>query len=158
MTPSRVMVLNTTRANKHEVRYEGPFLIVRRNRGGAYTLRGKDGTEYQRPPSQLKLIQQDSIDIEPPHSYIEAQMQQILDHRTTTDGIEYLVKWKDLPASFNQWVPERNISGLSTIQSYWRKSGKVRPTTSVTPITPGTPSIPTHQPNKRVRFNLKFSH
>ena len=49
-----VMVLNETRTSKTEPRYEGPFLILTRNKGGAYLLQGKDGSIYKRSANQMK--------------------------------------------------------------------------------------------------------
>ena len=55
---SLVMGKDDTRANKTGAPYEGPLLVIRRNNGGAYILKGKDGSEYQRVANQMKLINQ----------------------------------------------------------------------------------------------------
>jgi transposase InsO family protein len=39
-----VMVRDENRNGKSEPRYEGPFTILRRNKGGVYVLKGRDGT------------------------------------------------------------------------------------------------------------------
>jgi hypothetical protein len=121
-----VMVLNTTRTNKNEVRYEGPLIVLRRNRGGAYILKGKDGTEYTRPPSHLKVVSQNTIEIDPPHSYIQAQIDRIIDHRIVDGKNQYLIKWSKMPDTYNQWVEEVNINGTVKIQDYWRDKNKLK--------------------------------
>ena len=120
-----VMVLNTTRTNKNEVRYEGRLIVLRRNRGGAYILKGKDGTEYTRPPSQLKVVSQNTIEIDPPHSYIQAQKDKVIDHRIVDGKNQYLIKWSKMPDTYNQRVDEVNINGTVKIQDYWRHRNKL---------------------------------
>src|SRR5690606_1098821 len=40
---SYVMTIDSTRGNKLEPRYEGPFLVVRRTKGGSYILQDLTG-------------------------------------------------------------------------------------------------------------------
>ena len=47
---------DTSRQKKSDPPYEGPFIVIRRNNGGAYILKGKDGSEYQRVANQMKFI------------------------------------------------------------------------------------------------------
>jgi hypothetical protein len=116
-----VVVLNNTRKNKNEVRYEGPFIVVRRNKGGAYILKGKDGTVYVRPPSQMKLISQEPIEMDaPPPSYINARIDHIKSHRIKDGSTQYLIQWFNIPDSYSQWVDEKNVNRTVKIQQYWR--------------------------------------
>jgi hypothetical protein len=57
-----VMAVNFTRKYKMEPRYEGPYKVIRRNRGGAYVLMDRDGEVLGRnyAPSQLKMVLSDS--------------------------------------------------------------------------------------------------
>ena len=52
------MMLDKTRESKWDPVYEGPFVVVRKNRGGAYVLRDRLGETLKRtvPADQLKLI------------------------------------------------------------------------------------------------------
>ena len=73
-----VMVKDETRPDKITTRYEGPFTVIRRNQGGAYILKGADGTEYIRPPGVLKLVHQDLVI--PGLPGIVAHVDKILEH------------------------------------------------------------------------------
>ena len=55
---TRVMLRVYARNNKLEPRYDGPFTVIRRNRGGAYILANSNGVRHHSPvaPSHLKLI------------------------------------------------------------------------------------------------------
>lgn len=50
----KIITKDELRTVKTQPRYTGPFVIKRRNRGGAYILSGPDGCEYRRPPENLK--------------------------------------------------------------------------------------------------------
>ncbi len=54
-----VMMLDVTRESKWKPKYEGTFVVVRKNRGGAYVLRDHLGEILKRavPPDQLKTRQ-----------------------------------------------------------------------------------------------------
>jgi hypothetical protein len=123
---ARVFVKDELRSKKDD-RYEGPFTIIRRNQGGAYVLKGPDGTEYTRPPSVLKLAHPD-IKL-PTHGRpgIIAAVQKILDHKEENNSTLYLVKWKDLPNSYNQWVPQHDFNDIGPIRTYYRSMGKNEP-------------------------------
>jgi transposase InsO family protein len=114
---AQVMILDKLRAQKSDPRYTGPFTIIRRNRGGSYVMTGPDKTEYTFPPSVIKLISQNPIT--PDHQ--SAVVDKILDHRKLgSNQYEYLVKWKKLPASLNQWVLYKNFDELTPIHQYWK--------------------------------------
>jgi transposase InsO family protein len=118
---SLVMVRDELRLDKVSPRYEGPFEVVRRNRGGSYLLKGTDGTTYSRPACALKLVYQQPVDALP-SDHVEVET--ILDHRpnssSATDNSEYLVKWKGRSATLNQWVPASDFDGPALIAAYFK--------------------------------------
>jgi hypothetical protein len=121
-----VMVFDDIRASKTEPRYTGPFLVIRRTTGGSYLLKGPDGTEYRRAPSQLKLVTQNSVSPDTTSTAVD----KILDHRLLTlddsdrREHEYLVKWYKLSDDHNQWVHERSFDDLTPIRRYWKSLDK----------------------------------
>jgi transposase InsO family protein len=89
---SLVMVKDDTRENKSDPPYEGPFIVIRRNSGGAYILKGKDGSEYQRVANQMKFINKtDNID-----SFVDSSLQEIQKIIAKVDEDHFIVKFKGL--------------------------------------------------------------
>ena len=135
---AQVMIKDELRTSKMQPRYTGPYTVKRRNQGGAYILFGKDGTEYTRPPSVLKLVSQDPVSAD---TSVAVEVQSILDDKTIHDVPHYLVKWKNRPAAFNQWVKETDFHDLGAIQQYIRtknscltrkrKDSNIKPTRTV---------------------------
>jgi hypothetical protein len=126
-----VMILDTMRNDKTSSRYTGPFRVIRKNRGGAYIIEQHDGTQTTRPPSQLKRL--GFLDNEFSKA---AVVESILEHRKDTDGSDhYLVKWKDLPDTLNEWVAYQDFYDPAPILKYWKTKGLPipNPHTSVPP-------------------------
>lgn len=97
-------------------RYEGPYKVVRRTRGGTYVLAEGDGTLLRRnyAPNQLKMIQLPTEDL--PQTY---EVEAVLDSRKTDQGAqEYLVKWRGYSAAHNTWEPVDNFQDLKIIEEY----------------------------------------
>ncbi len=84
-----------TRESKWDPVYEGPFTVVRKNRGGAYVLKDKLGKLKRTVPADhLKLVvrQGEKAAIEDP-TY---EIKEIADHRQNKNGkMSYYVIWKD---------------------------------------------------------------
>jgi len=124
---SSVMMLDVTRESKWDPVYEGPFTVVRRNKGGAYILKDRLGEVLKRtvPPDQLKLVIRDG-DV----AAIEEtsfKIDKITKHRTTKGGkFEYFVEWKDKSIE-SGWEPVSNFDDIHCIKKYWKT---VRPTRS----------------------------
>jgi hypothetical protein len=110
-----VMVMDDLRSSKMEPRYTGPYLILRRNKGGAYILKANDDTEIKRAPSQMKLVYQDAI-----APSVLAEVDQILDHKELNNKTYYLTKWKRQSSSLNQWVASDDFQDLAPIRKYWK--------------------------------------
>jgi hypothetical protein len=110
-----VMAVDELRSNKTAPRYTGPFMILGRSRGGAYRLKGPDGTLYSRPPSSLKLVsaQMEFND----HS---AEVDYIVDHRRDRSGTAYLVKWKNSPSTAQEWIMDNAFDNQNPITVYWK--------------------------------------
>jgi hypothetical protein len=116
MAGSVVMVRDETRNDKVTPRYEGPFTVIRRNQGGAYVLKNALGEEFVRPPSVLKLVHQD-LKI-PGLPGVAAEVDKILDHKEMGEETHYLVHWKKLPSSLDEWVPHSEFNDLGPILIY----------------------------------------
>jgi hypothetical protein len=116
-----VYIKNDLRGAKSDQKYEGPFTILRRTRGGSYILQGPEGTEYTRSASQLKLGAQDAVNIPAPNT-TTAEVQKIVSHRqmerNNPNTLEYQVKWKGFPDTFNSWIPVLDLNAQDAIKKY----------------------------------------
>ena len=113
-TGASVMLVDRVRKNKRESKYVGPYIIVRRSRGGAYVLKDAMGDILDRhvPLDQLKLLskqQQNNNNI--------FEVQSIMNHKGMDGDYQYLVKWKgyDEPT----WEPQANFLDHTVIKKYW---------------------------------------
>jgi hypothetical protein len=89
---STVMAVDPIKGGSLSPRYEGPFTVVRKNKGGAYILKDGTGSLLGRKyaPSQLKLVYEDS------DSFLAYEVEKILDVRRISEGTwEYFTKWKN---------------------------------------------------------------
>jgi hypothetical protein len=111
-----VMVKDETRNDKNSPRYEGPFTVVRRNQGGAYVLRNNLDEELVRPPNVLKLVHHDLKVSGLPG--IAAEVDRILDHKEVEGETHYLVHWKKLSSTLDQWVPHSEFLDIGPILLY----------------------------------------
>ena len=111
-----VMVRDETRNDKNSPRYEGPFTIVRRNKGGVYVLRNNLDEEFVRPPNVLKLVHHDLKVSGLPG--IAAEVDKILAHKEVEGETHYLVHWKKLSSTLNQWVPHSEFMDIGPILLY----------------------------------------
>lgn len=121
-----VMMLDKTRGSKWDPVYEGPFIIVRRNRGGAYVLRDKVGETLKRtvPSDQLKLIHRKGDDAV--FDMPSLKIKNIASHRTGENKTtEYLVVWKD-PHTEPSWEPVSNFDDINVIKKYWSEKRPTR--------------------------------
>ena len=116
---SYVMATDPVRENKLSPLHEGPYKVVRRNRGGAYILMDHDNVLLRRnyAPSQLIAVPKPSqpIDNEQVHT-----VERIVDHRKTRGKLQYLVKWRDFSETYNSWEPESSFFDPLPITIYWR--------------------------------------
>jgi hypothetical protein len=120
------MVANQLKNSKWEVDREGPFQIVRQNKGGAYILRDALGEEMEKKytvemlsPIDEQLTAKNAMG----HPLTEGpscEVQTVLDHKETSDGYKYLVKWKGFDISENSWVKGSDFDSLKPINKYWK--------------------------------------
>ncbi len=114
-----VMVLDDTKKGKSEPKYEGPFTVIRRNKGGVYVLKGRDGSTYTRPGNVLKVVSPDILGDVPNEEQIDV-VQWIEDHKTGLDGEAYYqVKWKGTKQK--SWVKHSDFNDHGPIRKYWQK-------------------------------------
>ena len=117
---STVMITDHTRANKFEPKYIGPYIVVRRSRGGAYVLKDMTGDQLDRrvPPDQMKLLHRTARqkDTDEPTYEVES----VIDHRGNPGQYEYFVKWKNYNDEHNSWEPAVNFLDDKCIQDYWK--------------------------------------
>ena len=118
-----VMTTNKNKKNKLEAQYEGPYMIIRRNKGGAYILQDTDGTVMPRnyTPSELKIISQDPN--EQGKSFV---IEKILKHRGDPQNYEYKVKWKNFSKEHNTWEPAANFDDRTIIDAYWTRQAEAQ--------------------------------
>jgi hypothetical protein len=110
-----VMVKDELRKGKSAPRYEGPFTVVRRTAGGAYEIRGPDGTLYKRPPSVLKLVDPGIVDRRPG---LVAEVSKILDEKIVNEEPWYLVHWKGTSSNLDSWVAEVDFIDHEPIRTF----------------------------------------
>ena len=121
---SVVMMIDKTQESKWDPKYEGPFVVVRKNRGGAYVLKDRLRETLKRtvPVDQLKLISrhEDDAVIQVP----SFEVKKVTNHRyNAKKKLEYYVEWKD-PKLIPGWEPVENFDDVNIIKQYWKQ---VRP-------------------------------
>src|SRR5579871_2509182 len=118
---SYVMIIDEIRRSKLDLKYEGPFKIIRRNHGGSYILQDNDGTLLPRnyPPLALKLISQDPIISDQAY-----EVQAILNHKDKGANHYYLVRWKGFDKSYDSWELVENFNDHAVIDKYWKRHNK----------------------------------
>lgn len=116
---THVMVRLKHRPNKLAPLYEGPYTVVRKNRGNSYELKDELGELLHRNyvPSELKIVTIDESTIEDELYEVE----DIRDHRGEPGEREYLVKWVGYGERANTWQTADDFTDPSIIQKYWKK-------------------------------------
>jgi hypothetical protein len=116
---THVMVRLKHRPNKLAPLYEGPYTVVRKNRGNSYELKDELGELLHRNyvPSELKIVTIDESAIENELYEVE----DIRDHRGQPGEREYLVKWVGYGERANTWQKADDFTDPNIIQKYWRK-------------------------------------
>ncbi|KAF9429539.1 hypothetical protein BGZ76_001200 [Entomortierella beljakovae] len=115
---SVVMTLDPISGSKLLPKYEGPYLVVDRNRGGAYILQDATGEKLKRryAPSQMKLVLNDELDAN------AFTVDHIISHSPISDSqseVLYQVRWKGFDASHDTWEPYSSFIETQCIRDYW---------------------------------------
>jgi hypothetical protein len=121
---SPVMVKLPNRTTKLAPLYEGPYIVVRKTRGGSYVLKDETNELLHREyvPSELKMVSIDETFLE--EEFFEVA--EIRDHRDTFNGREYLVKWVGYGERENSWLQASAFSSPTPIKKYWDKMRELK--------------------------------
>ena len=114
------MVVNQERSKKTDATYEGPYLVDKRNTGGAYILRDTVSGEIidrRFPPCLLKQV---TVSQPPDNIY---EVEDIRSHRIESDGsYMFLVKWVGYGSDDDSWENESVFDNPRTISNYFNSS------------------------------------
>jgi hypothetical protein len=101
--------------------WEGPYIVVRRTRGGAYVLRDATNSELAQlvPVSQLRLVSYEGN--LSPDSF---EVDHIVTHRGPPAKREYLIGWKGFAPEYDSWVADGGINALECVTRYWQTQGR----------------------------------
>ena len=118
---STVMLKDVTRSNKFEPKYVGPYIVLRRSRGGAYVLRDLTGDVLDRrvPGDQLKLVSKKARAKDKDPKAVVYVVNKVIDHRGSPGAYEYLVNWSGYSDSDNTWEPATSFLDDAVIKRYW---------------------------------------
>ena len=108
------------RGGKFSFYFEGPYKVVKRNRGGAYLLLDHDGVLLHRSYAPAQLVSVPSPAEAPADTSDIRTVKKILAHRKHGRGYEWLVSWKGCDASQNIWKPASNFFDIDVITEYWK--------------------------------------
>ena len=116
---SHVAIKNVHRSSKADPRYDGPFTVKGKSKGGSYILEDDTGALLTRdiPPSHLKLLSHDTV-VKAENVY---EVQAIIDHKGTNGNYLYRVRWKDYKPEDDTWEPPSNFDDKRQIERYWQR-------------------------------------
>ncbi len=116
--PNQKVLVKDPKAGKKDERWEGPYLVVRRNRGGAYIISTGNGQLFPRnvPAHHLKPAGPDHRDMD--ERYV---VQSIIGHRRVKSGMEFRVSWKGFSNKSDSWVPAKNFDSTDLIRTYFNR-------------------------------------
>jgi len=112
---------NNPRRSKLEPANKGPYRVVRKTKGGSYVLEDNEGQllPHNFPPSAII-----SLSTLPTFEQSSYEVEVILNHQETKDGMRYLVRWKHHSPEHDSWEPEENFDDLGVIHEYWSRRGQ----------------------------------
>ncbi|KAG9322499.1 hypothetical protein KVV02_006662 [Mortierella alpina] len=106
-------------------KYHAPFKVMSRSDNGSYTLFDVTNQTLARnyAPGKLKRVTQ-ALDVPSDESY---EVEAIVGHDFSREGVEYTVKWKGYDSSHNQRIPYRNFDSDTLIRQYWKRLKQSNP-------------------------------
>ncbi|KAG0195219.1 hypothetical protein BGX28_001924 [Mortierella sp. GBA30] len=116
---SFVMTREELPDGKLSPKYHGPFKVMSRSDNGSYTLLDITNQTLARnySPEQLKRVTQ-ALDATSSESY---EVEAIVGHDFSGEGVEYTVKWKGYDSSHNERIPYNNFDSDLLIRQYWKR-------------------------------------
>ncbi len=145
-----VMIKNDGIIGKLEPRYHGRYTVVDQAKGGNYRLRDALGNilPITYPIQKLKFYEEDTS--KPMES---VEIERIIDKRKIDHVNQYLVKWKNLPASENEWVREDHFDDMKLVNEFNNSKYEHlnKPTEAFSPIEKPTLVKPTTSSSSRGR-------
>lgn len=122
---SFVMARDPLPDGKLSPKYHGPYKIVERTVNGSYTLADATNSQVHRnyAPEQLKIVTQ-ALDAPSDESY---EVESILAHDLTAEGVVYTVKWKGYDSSENSQLAYEEFDTQQVITDYWKKQNQANP-------------------------------
>jgi len=125
-----VMIKDMNRTSKDTQKFVGPYRIIRRKNDGCYAIEDPDGLYASTVPlNHMKVVSDSDIeedkkqemnaDDEVVNDWYEVE--EILDHKGSSEDRYYLVKWKNYPKSESTWEPVDHVADDDCIQRYWKK-------------------------------------
>jgi len=116
-----VYALDKLRGTKWEPKFEGPFTVIRQNKGGAYILKDTIGKMKRKfTIDMLKVAKLADVKDELQHAEIE----RIIKHRRRKGLDQYYVKWKNCPKEENEWLHVKDFDDISIITKFWKSKVK----------------------------------
>jgi hypothetical protein len=121
-----VFALDKTRSSKWDPVYEGPFVVVKQSRGGAYTLADATNNILKRKftVDMLKPMLVSSgggIPVLPTNTEQQHyEVEHIVQHKRNRRGENlYLVRWKNYQPEDDSWVKEQDFDDIAIIKKFW---------------------------------------
>jgi hypothetical protein len=118
---SFVMIKDNLRKSKLDPENEGPFKIINKTKNGTYILEDLEGQLLPRNYPSSFLI---PLSSDPQFGQSSYEISAIIDHKKTSNGYKYLVRWKNYTKDEDTWEPEDNFDDVEIINKYWNRRGK----------------------------------
>jgi hypothetical protein len=124
---SYVMLRDPRWKSKQHPQYIGPFLVLRRTRGGSYVLQDETGDLFPRnaTPSQLKLVSYENVRNALDAGESVHEVEHILNHDGAPLSRQYKIRWAGYGPREDTWEDASHIQ-TSLITKYWEDIGKTQ--------------------------------
>jgi hypothetical protein len=132
---TNVMIKDPMKTSKWDADYEGPYVVKRRSKGGAYILEDALGVELPRRVTIEMIKPVDTFAVSKEKT--TKKLGRIIDHRVEGGGFVYLIKKPKKQGT--EWIKGVDFKDTKPITRYWKKKrnqpGEARePTGKGTPI------------------------